>query len=129
MKYMNNEKREELGWQTNFEVYTARKSNKLVRCGLPENWGSPVVKKVSKPTKMISLDLKNYSWKQEYKHLIPTKGLEKVEYFRKKNKCSVCKINQKVLVRYGRKGKKAPKNGTFSLEKLKKSVNMISTKI
>ena len=37
MKYMNNEKREELGWQTNFEVYTARKSNKLVRCGLPEN--------------------------------------------------------------------------------------------
>ena len=37
MKCINNEKREELGWQTNFEVYIARKSNKLIRCGLPEN--------------------------------------------------------------------------------------------
>ena len=51
MKCINNEKREELGWQTNFEVYIGRKSNKLVRCGLPKNWGSPVVKKVSKPAK------------------------------------------------------------------------------
>ena len=52
--------------------------------------------------------------------MLPTKGLQKVEYFRKKNKCSVCKINQKVLVRYGRKGKKAPKKRYVFIRKIGK---------
>ena len=41
-----------------------------------------------------------------------------------------CRINQKVLVRYGKKReKKYLKDGMFALEKLKKSVNMICTKL
>ena len=66
-KYINNEKREELGWQSPFEVYFGRKSYELVRCGLPKNRGSPEVR----------LDLKKYARKQGNKHLIATKGLKK----------------------------------------------------
>ena len=51
MKCFNNKKREELGWQSPFEVYFGRQSNELVRCGLPENQGSPKVRKLSKPMK------------------------------------------------------------------------------
>ena len=43
-----------------------------------------------------------------------------VEYFRKRNKCSVYKINQKVLVKYGKKGKKAPKRRHVSVGKIEK---------
>ena len=32
-KYLNNRKREELGWRSAFEVYFGRKSNDLVPCG------------------------------------------------------------------------------------------------
>ena len=32
-----------------------------------------------------------------------------VEYFRKKNKCSKYAVKEKVLVRFGKEGKKAPK--------------------
>ena len=44
MKYLNNKKREELGWQFPFEAYFGRKSNELVPCGLHENQGSPEVR-------------------------------------------------------------------------------------
>ena len=37
MKCLNNKKRKELGWQFPFEVFFRRKSNELVRSGLPEN--------------------------------------------------------------------------------------------
>ena len=32
-KCLNNEKREELGWTSAFEVYFGRKSNELLQCG------------------------------------------------------------------------------------------------
>ena len=48
VKCINNEKREELGWQSSFEVYFGFG---LVCCGLTENRGSPEVRKVLKPTK------------------------------------------------------------------------------
>ena len=43
IKCINNGKREELGWQCPFEFYFGGNSNELVRCGLPENRGSPLV--------------------------------------------------------------------------------------
>lgn len=47
---MNNEKREALGWQSPFEIYFARKSNELVKCGIPERKGSPEIGIAPKPT-------------------------------------------------------------------------------
>ena len=34
-KCLNNDKREELGWRSAFEVYYGRKSNELVKCRVP----------------------------------------------------------------------------------------------
>ena len=36
-KCLNNDKREELGWRSAFEVYYETKSNELVKCGVPAN--------------------------------------------------------------------------------------------
>ena len=55
MKCVNNEKREELGWQSPF--YDGRKNNELVKCGVPESTGYPEIEKASKPT---DKDMKNF---------------------------------------------------------------------
>ena len=70
---------------------------------------------------MISIDLKVVRSKTRKRALDSDERVAKrtVEYFRKRNKCSEYKINQKVLVRY-RKKKDHLKNGMFALEKLKK---------
>ena len=36
-KCLNNDKLEELGWRSAFEVYYGRKPNELVKCGVPLN--------------------------------------------------------------------------------------------
>lgn len=47
-KCLNNDKREELGWKSAFEVYYGRKSNELVNCGIPvEGQAKPVIQPVS----------------------------------------------------------------------------------
>ena len=43
-----------------------------------------------------------------------------VEYFRKKNKCSKYVVKEKVLVRFGKKGKKAPKRRHILIGKVVK---------
>ena len=52
-----------------------------------------------------------------------------VEYFRNRNKCSVYKINQNVLIRYGGTGKKASKTQHVCIAKIEKVVNIICTKL
>ena len=37
VKYLNNDKRQKLGWRSAFEVDYGRKSNELVKCGIPVN--------------------------------------------------------------------------------------------
>ena len=127
MKYLNNKKREELGWQSPSEVYFGRNINELVRCGLAENRGSPEVRKVSKPTKNDFNRYEKLHSKTRKRTLDSDERVAKrtVKYFRKRNKGSVCKINQKVR----EEGKKAFKDGMFALEKLKKPVNIICTKL
>ena len=68
---------------------------------------------------MISIDLKNYAWKQESKHYEKV-AKRTVEYFRKNNECTVYKINRKLLVSYGKKGKKAPKRRYVCIRKIEK---------
>ena len=69
---------------------------------------------------MISIDLKNYDRKQtknkKNEQLIPTKVMQK-EY---SNILEMYKINQKLLVRYGKKGKKAPKRRYVCIVKIEK---------
>ena len=77
MKCFNSETCEELGWQFPFEVYFGRKSNELVHCGLPENRGSPEVRKVSKPTRNDLNKFKKLRSKTRNERLIPMKGLQK----------------------------------------------------
>ena len=122
MKCLNNKKPEEIGWQFSFEVYFARKSKKLVRCGFHENQGSPEVRKVLKPTKNDFSRFKKQRSKTRKRALNSDKTVAKrtVEYFRKRNKCSVYKINQKILARYGKKGKKAPKRRHVCIGKVEK---------
>ena len=38
MKCLNNEKREELGWKSPFEVYFGRKHNELVKCDCQDDY-------------------------------------------------------------------------------------------
>ena len=76
MKCLNNEKREELGWQSLFQVYFGRKSTEFVRCGF-EIEAPQKIQKFPNQRKMISIDLKNYAGKQENEHLIPIKGLQR----------------------------------------------------
>ena len=37
MKCLNNDKREELGWKTSFQVYYGRENNETLRASLPIN--------------------------------------------------------------------------------------------
>ena len=50
-KCLKNEKREELGWWSAFEVYYGRKCNELVKCGIPRGkQGDPEVQPVLPPS-------------------------------------------------------------------------------
>ena len=50
MKCVNNEKRKALGWQSPFEIYFGRKSNEIIKCGVPEHKCYPEIGIASKPT-------------------------------------------------------------------------------
>ena len=107
MKCVNNEKREALGWQSPFEIYFGWKNNELVKCGVPECTGSPEIGKASKPTHN---DMKNFMKQRPQLRKKAHDSDERVakrtvEYFRKKNKCSKYVAKEKVLVRFGKKGK------------------------
>ena len=84
MKCLSNEKREELGWQSPFEVYFGRETNKVVCCGLPKNRGTPEVRKVSKPTKNDFNKFKKLRSETRKRALDSDKRIVKriVEYFR-----------------------------------------------
>ena len=124
MKCLNNEKRKEQDWHSAFEVYFGRNINELVFYGLPKNRGSPVVRKVSKPTKNDFNIFEKLRLKTRKEALDSDKRVAKrtVENLRKRKKYSAYKINQKVMVRYEKKERKHLKDGMFALGKLKKLV-------
>ena len=54
-KCLNNDKREELGWRFAFEVYYGRKSNEMVKCGVPVNREKEFnVQKVIQPSENLT---------------------------------------------------------------------------
>lgn len=111
-KCLNNEKREELGWRSPFEVYYGRKSNELLKCGIPKDTTDDVP----------YLKLKSPSENQIRKHLKQVKNSRKkaractekinkrtMQYHKKKHQCSQYEKGEKVFVNYGKKGNKGYK--------------------
>ena len=65
-KCLNNDKCEELGWRSAFEVYYGRKSNELVKCGVPVNREQEFnVKKLSSHQKILYMNVKIVLTKKE----------------------------------------------------------------
>ena len=97
---------------------------------MSENRGSPKARKVSKLTKKFFNIFKKLLSKTRKRVLDSNERVVKrtAEYFKKRNKCSAYKINQKVLVKYESERKRL-KDGIIAMEKLKKSVNMIRAKL
>ena len=64
-KCLNNEKREELGWKSSFEIYFGRKSNELVNAELTYD-GYVSVEITSKPSKknFTAHEKKRESWRE-----------------------------------------------------------------
>ena len=79
MKYLNNKKREELGWQSHSEVYfgSLLYLTSWFAVAWPRIDDPQKLEKFRNRQKMISIDMKNYVPKQENERLIQTKGLRK----------------------------------------------------
>lgn len=111
MKALNNDKREELGWRSPFEVYFGRKSNEMLKCGISERQGTPEIATAlpgSKNDYQKSEErIKNL---RKDAHCNDKRIAERtVQYYKKKHACSTYKVHEKVLIRYGKRGKRASK--------------------
>ena len=120
MKCLNNEKREALGRQSPFEIYFAWKSNELVKCGVPERKVSAEIGIASKSTDNgIKRFMKQRSKSRKKGHDSDKRVAKRtIQYFRKKNKYSKYVVKEQVLVRFGKKEKKAPKRRYVLIGKL-----------
>ena len=112
-KCLYNDKREELGWRSAFEVYNGRKSNKLVKCGVPVNREREFnVLKVIQPLANLIYERRKRVDEESEKAKNANKKVcdRTVEYYWKRRKCSKYKKGEDVFIRYGKKnGKKAPR--------------------
>lgn len=120
-KCLNDEKREELGWRSPFEVYFGRKSNELLQCGVPVAEKNVTEKDIIRPT---NNEVDSHLEKIKKQRVLVKQADEKIRnrvtaYHRKRFKCSQYSKNERVFIRLGhhRGAKKAPKqrfvtNGT-----------------
>ena len=112
-KCLNNDKHEELGWGSAFEVYCGRKSNKLVKCGVPVNREKEfnVQKVIQSSENLIYKRQKRVDEEREKAKNANKKVCDRTdEYYRKRRKCSKYKNGEEVFISYGKKnGKETPK--------------------
>ena len=112
-KCLNNDKLEELGWRSAFEVYYGRKSNELVKCGVTVNREKKfnVQKVIQPPENFVYERQKRVDEERENSKNTKKKVCDRtVEYYWKRTKCSKYKKGEEVFIRYGKKnGKKVPK--------------------
>ena len=110
---LNNDKREELGWRSAFELYYRRKSNELVKCGVPVNREKEFkVQKIIQPWENhIYESQKRVDEEREKAKNANKKVCDRaVQYYQKRRKFSKYKKGEEVFIRYGKKNeKKAPK--------------------
>ena len=112
-KYLNNDKTEELGRRSAFEVYYGRKSNELVKCGVPVNREKKFnVQNVIQPSENLIYERQKRADGEREKAKNANKKVcdRTVDYYRRRRKCSKYKKGVEVFIRYGKKNrKKAPK--------------------
>ena len=88
-KCLNNDKREEFGWRSAFEVYYGRKSNELVKCGVPVNREKEFsVQKVIQPSQDLIYECQKRVDEEREKAENANKKVcdRTVEYYRKRRK-------------------------------------------
>lgn len=92
-KCLNNDNREKLCWRSAFEVYYGRKSNELVKFGVP------LIEKMNR--KNLYMNVKDVLMKKEKRQKTLIKNLCRiVEYNRKTGKCPQYRNGEDLIIRY-----------------------------
>ena len=108
-KCLNNDKHEELGWRSAFEVYYERKSKELVKYGVPVNREKQFnVQKVIQPSENLIYEHQKRVDEERGKTKYYNKKVSDstVEYYRKRRKCSKYKKGKEVFIKYGKKNRR-----------------------
>ena len=111
MKCLNNDKREELGWKTSFQVYYGRENNETLRASLPINEEIDI-------SRVKSVKKRDYNYfvkktiKIRRKALQASKPIDRrtIQRDERLNKCSVYSPGETVLLRMGEKRSKFRSN-------------------
>ena len=123
---LNNDKREELGWRSAFELYYRRKSNELVKCGVPVNREKNLkYKKLSSHGKILYMNVKNVLTKKEKRQKTLTRKsvIGQFSTTRREGSSRNIRKERKCLSGMERKtGKKHQNKDSSSLEMQSKSV-------
>lgn len=109
-KCLNNEKREELGWKSPFEIYYGRKSNELLNAGLNSTDEITFQKTLPPKESDFSMSRKKFeSWRTSAKKASDRLDLRMKRYNSKKHDYKIYNKKEKVFVkckrRTGGKGK------------------------
>ena len=132
-KCLNNDKCEELGWKSDFEVYYRRESNELVKCGVPVNRGKEFnLQKLMQLSENLIYERQNRVYEEREKAKNADKKVcdKTVEYYQKRRQCSKYKKGEEVFIRYDKKNrKKAPKQRFILGEVIKVGKNKDMYKI
>lgn len=126
MKTLNNEKREELGWRSPFEVYYGRKSNELLKCGFPKDTEDCVPhQKVKSPSRRQVRDHLTEVRKTRKKAKECTQKINErtIKYHRKKYKCAQYNKGDQVFINFSKKGGKGYKTRHVILGQVLKKGN------
>ena len=117
-KCLNNDRREELGWRSTFEVYYGRNSNELVKSGVPVYRQKEFnVQKIIQPSEnLINEHQKRVGEEKEKAKTANKKACDRtVEYYRKRRKCSKYKKGKRVYQVWEKTGKKRQNKDLSSL--------------
>ena len=104
MKCLNNDKREELGWKSAFEIYFGRKSNELVNEG--KNYDSTINARrtIGPSTRDYGQQIQNTdSWRKIASKADDRMTKRMLESDARRHKYKIYQTGEKVFVRVGRK--------------------------
>ena len=104
---LNNEKREELGWKSPFEIYFGRKSNELVNAGSAYDGLITTMEVQQLNTSDHNLHLqKTHTWRDNAKNASDRLDEQMIRGHTKKHSHKLCEIGDKEYVRCKKKKKK-----------------------
>ena len=101
MKCLNNDKREELGWKSAFEIYFGRKSNELVMAGVSKR-KEPVIAMDTRnatPEDFLVRSQRMKKWNAAARTSGKRIDKRMVDRYNRTNKCSIYEAGDRVFVR------------------------------